>query len=115
MLVDAIDFFAGDVLANILAYSPTFLAIALYYFLFHSFFGQTLGQRLLSLRLIDAHASQPSLPRVAIRIAAMALIPLSFGLSAIWCALDPRRQAVHDYLSQTMLIQDSAGTQVQKP
>lgn len=79
-----------------------------YFVFFWSTTGETLGDRLLRIRVVDARTGEPPRPRRA--LARFFLLPLSaipFGLGIGLILVDDRRRALHDVIARTVVI-DSA-------
>jgi len=68
--------------------------------------GQTLGRRILSLRVVDATTLQPGIgPGRAIgRYFAKFLSGIVLGLGYFWMLWDPRKQTWHDKLASTVVV-----------
>jgi uncharacterized RDD family membrane protein YckC len=76
----------------------------LYQFYFGGITGQTVGKRLLRLRVISCRGTTPGPFRGILRFAAMFASVLPAGLGWIWCLFDRERRALHDHLSATYVI-----------
>lgn len=75
-----------------------------YFVLFWSTTGQTLGNRLLRIRVQDALTGSPPSPRRALwrlLVLPLSAIPLCAGFLLI--LVDPRRRALHDLLARTVV------------
>lgn len=69
----------------------------------------TVGKRLLRLKVVDADTHQRIGPlRAAWRTLAKLLSIMPFGLGLVWMLFDRRRQCLHDKLSRTVVIVDTA-------
>jgi uncharacterized RDD family membrane protein YckC len=82
-----------------------FAALALLYFIvFHAALGQTVGKRLVGLRVIDGWGERPSLLRAAGR--ALAYVPslVLVGLGFLWIAFDRDKRGLHDWLADTYVV-----------
>jgi uncharacterized RDD family membrane protein YckC len=75
--------------------------------------GQTLGKRLLGIRVIDGYGAPLGLGRSLLR--AIALIPsvALAGLGVLWIGFDRERRGLHDRLADTHVV--IAGAQVTSP
>jgi uncharacterized RDD family membrane protein YckC len=80
---------------------------ALYFGAFWTLTGQTLGQRLLKIRVVDARGETPTLARAAVRVLGqfIALAPAALGL--VWLGLDREKQGWHDHLARTWVVRDA--------
>jgi uncharacterized RDD family membrane protein YckC len=79
----------------------------LYQLYFAGISGQTLGMRLLGIRLISQRGSAPGATRGMVRLLAMAPSVLLAGLGWIWALFDREHRALHDHVAGTYLIIDS--------
>ena len=77
---------------------------ALYQIYFGGITGQTLGKRLLHLRVIGARGTAPGPLGGILRFAALLLSVLPAGLGWLWCLFDRERRALHDHLAGTYVI-----------
>ena len=68
----------------------------------------TPGKRALGLRVVDARGGRIGLARAALRHLAGTLSWLSLNLGHLLAAVPPRRQALHDRLAGTRVLQDPA-------
>lgn len=76
-----------------------------YFAFFWSTTGQTPGNRLLGIRVIDARTGLPPRPRRAVRrffCLILAAIPLCLGF--LWILVDDRRRGWHDKLARTVVV-----------
>lgn len=82
-----------------------FLGIAgLYQVYFGGVSGQTLGKKLLGLRIISVKGQLPGPARGALRLMAMALSLAPAGLGWLWALFDREHRALHDHLAGTYVI-----------
>ena len=77
---------------------------AAYLVLFHAGAGQTIGKRLVGVRVIEGYGQPRGLGRAALRT--LALIPSVglVGLGVLWIGFDRERRALHDRLADTLVI-----------
>lgn len=68
--------------------------------------GQTLGLKLMGLRIISVRGALPGPARGLLRYLALCLSILPAGLGWLWCLFDRERRAVHDHLAGTFVIVD---------
>jgi uncharacterized RDD family membrane protein YckC len=80
---------------------------ALYQIYLGGMIGQTLGKRLMGLRVISVRGLPPSPPRAIARYAALLLSVLPAGLGWLWCLFDREKRAAHDHLVGTYVVRDS--------
>jgi uncharacterized RDD family membrane protein YckC len=85
-----------------------FLVFATLYFMVTVFWtGRTLGQRLLSIRVIDRHGRPPSLLVTVVRTLAQLVGTLTAALGPLWIAIDSERRAVHDVVAGTYVVRSA--------
>jgi uncharacterized RDD family membrane protein YckC len=84
-----------------LAGSSWLLLVGAYFVFFWTLGGQTIGMRILRLRLTDPHGRTPTTLRAAVRFAALllAIVPMFAGFLPI--LFDRRRRGLHDLLAGT--------------
>jgi uncharacterized RDD family membrane protein YckC len=68
--------------------------------------GQTLGKRLLGIRVISSRGQAPGPILASLRFLTMGLSLTLLGLGWLWCIFDRERRALHDHLSSTFVIFD---------
>jgi uncharacterized RDD family membrane protein YckC len=68
--------------------------------------GQTIGMRLVRIRLISSRGSAPGAVRGLIRVLAFAVSVLPGCLGWLWAIFDREHRALHDHLAGTYLILD---------
>jgi uncharacterized RDD family membrane protein YckC len=82
-----------------------FLGMAgLYQLYFGGISGQTLGMKLMGLRLISQRGGAPGPARGLIRLLALAASLLPAGLGWLWALFDREHRALHDHLAGTYVI-----------
>lgn len=69
--------------------------------------GQTLGMKLVRIRLIAAKGRPPGAVRGLVRVLALAVSVLPGGLGWLWALFDREHRALHDHLAGTYVIVDS--------
>jgi uncharacterized RDD family membrane protein YckC len=79
---------------------------ALYQIYLGGILGQTLGKRLLHLRVISSRGQAPGPVVACLRFLTMAISLSPAGLGWLWCLFDRERRALHDHLSGTYVIFD---------
>jgi uncharacterized RDD family membrane protein YckC len=77
---------------------------ALYHVYLGGITGQTLGKRLLRLRVISARGRAPGVLVGIVRMLALTLSLLPAGLGWLWCLFDREHRALHDHLAGTYVI-----------
>lgn len=75
-----------------------------YFAFFWSTTGQTLGNRLMGIRVVDARTLQPPRPGRAVRrFFCLILAALPFCIGFLWILVDDRRRGWHDKLARTVV------------
>jgi len=69
--------------------------------------GQTVGKRIMRLRVISARGATPGPLGGALRFIALTLSILPAGLGWLWCLFDRERRGLHDHVSGTYVILDA--------
>lgn len=77
---------------------------ALYHIYLGGITGQTLGKRLLRLRVIGGRGTAPGPLGGILRFVTLLPSVLPAGLGWLWCLFDRERRALHDHLSGTYVI-----------
>jgi uncharacterized RDD family membrane protein YckC len=84
-----------------------FLGMAgLYQLYFAGMAGQTLGMRLVGIRLICGRGRPPGPARGLVRLLALAISVGPAGLGWLWALFDREHRALHDHLAGTYVIVD---------
>lgn len=102
------------VLAGVLDRNPLALGAAglfvgigaLYQIYLGGIVGQTVGKRLLGLRVISIRGGSPGPARGILRFVLLALSVMPAGLGWLWCLFDREHRALHDHLCGTHVIVD---------
>jgi uncharacterized RDD family membrane protein YckC len=68
--------------------------------------GQTLGMRLVRIRVIDGRGRPPGAVRGVIRLLALTLSLAPGGLGWFWALFDREHRALHDHLAGTYVVLD---------
>ncbi len=113
-LPTAKEFGADFVLAGLLDRNPMvaggvglFFGISgLYQIYLGGILGQTLGKRLLRIRVISSRGQAPGPVLASLRFVTMGLSLGLLGLGWLWCIFDRERRALHDHLSGSYVIVD---------
>jgi uncharacterized RDD family membrane protein YckC len=91
----------------VLRIAPTLVMAALYFGIFWTLKGQTLGQRVLRIRVVDPQGRRPHPARVAVRLLGQVLALPPAALGWIWVAFDREKQGLHDHLARTWVVRDA--------
>jgi uncharacterized RDD family membrane protein YckC len=96
-------------LVGALAGAGWYLAVGAYLVFFWTIAGQSLGMRLLRLRVVDPRGQPPSVARALVRLAGLvlAIIPLFAGFIPI--AFTRRRRGLQDFLAGTVVRTEDPG------
>jgi len=78
----------------------------LYQLYFASMAGQTLGMRVVRIRLISSRGRAPGPVRGLLRVVALAVSLLPGGLGWLWALFDREHRALHDHVAGTYVILD---------
>ncbi len=111
-LPDSREFGPDFVLAGLLDRNPMAVGAlgllvgmsALYQIYLGGILGQTVGKRILRLRVISSSGRTPGPLVGCLRFVTMTLSLLPVGLGWLWCLFDRERRALHDHLSGTYVI-----------
>jgi uncharacterized RDD family membrane protein YckC len=76
----------------------------LYFFVFQAVRGQTPGQALVGIRVVDGYGQPPSAVRSLARTAAFLPSWALFALGVVWIAFDREKRGLHDRLADTYVI-----------
>ena len=84
-----------------------FLGIgALYHIYLGGITGQTVGKRLMHLRVIGPRGTAPGALGGILRFLTLLLSVIPAGLGWLWCLFDREHRALHDHLSGTYVIHE---------
>jgi uncharacterized RDD family membrane protein YckC len=86
------------------------LVVGLYSIIFAAAGGQTPGQRVLGLRVIDGYGRSPTVLRATVRVVALALALALFGLGVLWIAFSREKRGLHDLLAGTWVVRVPRGS-----
>jgi uncharacterized RDD family membrane protein YckC len=78
--------------------------VLLYQFVFQAILGQTLGMRVMKLRVIDVYGDPPSYPRAGLRTAGMLASAATLFLGFWWIGFDAEKRGLHDWIAGTYVI-----------
>jgi uncharacterized RDD family membrane protein YckC len=95
-------------LVGVLLASGWLLVVGTYFVLFWSAAGQTLGMRLLNLRVVGPGGRPPSIGRSLVRMVGLvlAIVPLFAGFVPV--LFTARRRGLPDFLAGTVVVYDDA-------
>lgn len=79
---------------------------ALYYVVFWSLTGRTVGKWLMGLRVVNPDGRPPSIGRSFVRLAGYLISAIVFWLGYAWVLVDSERKAWHDHMANTYVIYD---------
>lgn len=79
---------------------------ALYHVYLGGIVGQTIGKRMVGIRVIGPHGGPPGPLGGTARLLAAAVSILPAGLGWLWCLFDREHRALHDHLAGTYVILD---------
>jgi uncharacterized RDD family membrane protein YckC len=81
------------------------LAVAtIYLFVFQATISQTMGMRLMKVRIIDVYGDAPSYVRVGLRTAGYLASLATLFLGFLWIGFDAERRGLHDWIAGTYVI-----------
>lgn len=81
------------------------LAVAtLYLYVFQATIAQTLGMRVMKLRVIDVYGERPSFARVGLRTAGYLVGLATLFLGFLWIGFDAEKRGLHDWIAGTYVI-----------
>lgn len=83
------------------------LVVVLYELIFVALSGQTPGQRLLGMRVIDGYGDPPSAARAVVRVVGIGLSLALFGLGCLWIAFSREKRGLHDLLAGTWVVRST--------
>lgn len=96
-----------DTRAVLGAVAPFWVMASLYMFLFWSLSGQTPGQKVLRMRVVDWRGETPRPLWSLVRVLAHALGLAAGALGWLWVAFDLERRAWHDHLARTYVVKET--------
>ena len=76
----------------------------LYFFLFTALRGQTFGQHLMRVTVIDAYGERPTIARALIRTLALIPSALLLALGLLWIGFDREKRGLHDWIADTYVV-----------
>jgi len=82
------------------------LIVALYFVMFWSLTGRTIGKWLLGLRVVDSRGRPPTVGHSIVRVIGYVISMVVFWLGYVWVIIDDNRRAWHDHMAKTWVIYD---------
>lgn len=82
----------------------TIAVATIYLYVFQATIAQTLGMRVLKLRVIDVYGERPSFARVGLRTAGYLLGLATVFLGFLWIGFDAEKRGLHDWIAGTYVI-----------
>lgn len=77
---------------------------SLYLLFFQITMAQTLGMRLLKIKIIDVYGDPPSTSRAALRTGGYLLNLATLGLGFLWAGFDSEKRGLHDWVAGTYVV-----------
>lgn len=87
--------------------APALVMAAGYFGAFWALTGQTPGQRLLKIRVVDRHGRTPHPVTVLLRLLGQAIALAPAALGWLWLAVDRENRGWHDHLARTWVVKDA--------
>ena len=78
--------------------------VLIYQFVFQATLGQTLGMRVLKLRVIDVYGDPPTYLRAGLRTAGNLVSIATLFLGFLWIGFDAEKRGLHDWIAGTYVI-----------
>jgi uncharacterized RDD family membrane protein YckC len=103
----AISLLDSDVSSILLRAGPLLVFVGLYYMFTVSWSGRSLGQRLLSMRVVDRHGQPPSVLVAGLRTVAQLAGLVAAACGPLWIAIDSERRALHDLVAGTYVVRSA--------
>ncbi|MEZ4401090.1 MAG: RDD family protein [Kofleriaceae bacterium] len=76
----------------------------IYLLVFQATVGQTLGMRVLGLRIIDVYGERPSVAKAGLRTAGYLANLATLSLGFLWIGFDAEKRGLHDWIAGTYVI-----------
>jgi uncharacterized RDD family membrane protein YckC len=92
-------------LATIYVFMIPFI-IVLYYVMFWSLTGRTIGKWFMGLKVIGLNGRPPTIGRSLLRVIGYGLSAIVFWAGYFWVIVDDERQAWHDHMARTWVVYD---------
>ena len=82
----------------------TLAVTTIYLFVFQATIAQTMGMRLMDIRVIDVYGDPPSYLRVGLRTAGYLASLATLFLGFLWIGFDAEKRGLHDWIAGTYVI-----------
>jgi len=82
------------------------LIIGLYFIMFWSLTGRTIGKWVMGLRVVGLTGHPPTLSQSVVRIIGYGISAIAFWLGYLWVLIDDNRRAWHDHMARTWVVYD---------
>lgn len=106
--VRGVDFWLDLVLisdpAMVTAIVITLAVAMIYLYVFQATIAQTLGMRVMKLRVIDVYGERPSFARIGLRCAGYLAGLATLFLGFLWIGFDAEKRGLHDWIAGTYVI-----------
>lgn len=97
----------SDLSSLLLRLGPLLVFVGLYFMFTISWSGRSLGQRLLSMRVVDRHGQPPSVLVAGLRTITQLAGLVAAALGPLWIAFDSERRALHDLAAGTYVVRSA--------
>jgi len=110
---------AIDMVVDFINYRPDFFlppiamlvgTLLLFYLPQELLMSQSIGKRMLRIRIVNAQGHKPAPIMLLVRNIARLLSVLSFGLGYWWAAFDTERRSFHDWVAGTWVVDEREST-----
>jgi uncharacterized RDD family membrane protein YckC len=82
----------------------TLAVTTIYLFVFQATIAQTVGMRIMNVRIIDIYGDHPSYLRVGLRTAGYLASLATLFLGFLWIGFDAEKRGLHDWIAGTYVI-----------
>lgn len=82
----------------------TLAVTTIYLFVFQATIAQTMGMRVMKVRIIDVYGDSPSYVRVGLRTAGYLASLATLFLGFLWIGFDAEKRGLHDWIAGTYVI-----------
>ncbi|MCA9694878.1 MAG: RDD family protein [Nannocystaceae bacterium] len=100
-------FASADPLPALLWALPFLAMAALYVVLFTVLKGQTLGQRLARVHVVNRSGERPGILAATLRVFGIGAGLVPVGLGGLWIAFDREKRALHDHVAGTYVVRET--------
>jgi resuscitation-promoting factor RpfA len=106
--IRGVDFWLDLILASdpalVTSFAMIVAAAVIYLLVFQILLGQTLGMRVLRIRVIDVWGDRPSIARCAARTGGYLVGAATAMLGFLWVGFDSEKRGLHDWIAGTYVI-----------